>query len=69
MDLLIQLRIALPSYHQLSELILIVLNNRKKELALLIDQNLTQEIRFVLDGLFAQEPSPKEGTQLSQYSR
>lgn len=29
-DLLIKLRIALPSYHQLSELILMVLNNRKK---------------------------------------
>ena len=68
-DLLIKLRIALPSYHQLSELILKGLNNRKKELTRLIDQNLTLEMQGALDELFAQESSVKEGIYLSKPAR
>lgn len=68
-DLLIKLRIALPSYHKLAELILKILNNRKKELTLLIDQNLTLEMQCALDELFAQESSVKEGIYLSQPAR
>ncbi len=68
-DLFILRRIVLPSYHQLSELILKILNNHKKELIRLINQNLTLETRLVLDRLFAPEEAHKEGVRSPQYAR
>lgn len=68
-DLLIQRRIVLPSYHQLSELILKILNNHKKALILLINQELTHKTRLVLDGLFAQEEAIKDGVKSPKHAR
>mgnify|MGYP005638583507 FL=1 len=65
-DLLTRTRTSLPSYYQLSKIILIALNQRKWKLADLIDQELTQDTRFLLDGLFVQGA---ENSVTSQYSR
>jgi len=58
-DLLIQKRIQVPSYDFLSKIILAGLNQRKKELAIFIDQKLAPEARVLLDGLFVQENDGK----------
>ena len=54
-DLLVRNRIQTPNYYQLSELILTALNQRKKELATIIEQELTPDARELLDRLFIQE--------------
>ena len=51
-------RISLPGSHRLSEIILTCLNLRKRELATLIESNLTDETRALLDHLFTQEHDP-----------
>jgi hypothetical protein len=53
-DILIRERVQIPSYFQLSELILKAVNQRRKELTLLISQELNTEAKSLLDGLFAQ---------------
>jgi len=54
-DVIIRERIQLPNYYQLSELILTALNQRKKDLAAVIDKKLGPDARALLDGLFEQE--------------
>ncbi len=54
-DILIRERIQIPTYFQLSELILTAINQRKKELSYAIRQQLQPEIKSLLDGLFEQE--------------
>jgi len=58
-DLLIQKRIQVPGYDHLSKIILTALNQRKKELATVIDQKLPLDVRVLLDGLFIQESEGK----------
>ena len=54
-DLVVRNRIQTPNYYQLSELILTALNQRKKELATIIEQELTPDARDLLGRLFIQE--------------
>ena len=68
-DLLTKKRFSLPSCFQLSEIILTTLNQRKHEIAVLIDRELTQDTRSLLDNLFAQELPSAADTDTSQYSR
>lgn len=58
-DVMIREHVQLPNYYHLSEMILIALNQRKKELAAVIDQELTPDARALLDGLFLQEGEDK----------
>ena len=58
-DVIIQERFQLPNYYQLSELILTALNQRKKELAAVIDKKLRLDTRMLLDSLFEQECNDK----------
>ena len=58
-DVIIRERIQLPNYYQLSELILTVLNQHKKDLANIIDKELKPDIRTLLDKLFEQESDDK----------
>ena len=58
-DLLIQKRIQVPGYTPLSKIILTELNQRKKELATVIEQKLARDARVLLDGLFVQESEGK----------
>jgi hypothetical protein len=58
-DLLPREHIQLPGYSQLSELILAALNQRKRDLAAVIDRELNTEARTLLDGLFEQEGADK----------
>jgi hypothetical protein len=54
-DVLIRERVQIPAYFQFSELILKAVNQRKKELAAVIRQELSVEMKSLLDGMFAQE--------------
>ena len=54
-DVMIREHIQLPNVHQLSELILTALNQRKKDLATVINKELRPEAQALLDGLFEQE--------------
>ena len=58
-DLLVRKRIQVPGYDHLSKVILIELNQRKKDLITVIDQELTPDTRALLDGLFVQESEGK----------
>ncbi|TAE79466.1 MAG: Tn3 family transposase [Alphaproteobacteria bacterium] len=58
-DLLPREHIQLPSYNQLSELILIALNQRKKDLADIIGKELKEDTQDMLDGLFEQNSENK----------
>jgi len=58
-DVLIRKHIQLPNYYQLSELILTALNQRKRDLAAVINQELTPDTRSLLDGLLEQESETK----------
>lgn len=58
-DVLTKNRRQIPNYDALSKLILKALNQRKKELAAIIDQELKQPARTLLDGLFQQEGKDK----------
>ena len=64
-DLLTKIHVSLPSCYQLSELILMVLNRRKQEMVDIIDQELSQNTRAVLDELLVQKHS--DDTQYSRY--
>ena len=68
-DLLIKKHIALPSCYQLTEIILTALNQRKQELAALIDQELTDDTRLLLDSLLAQDnaSTDNDNIQSSHY--
>ncbi len=58
-DALTREHIQLPNYYQLSELILTAINQRKKDLAIVIDKELSPNARTLLDGLFEQEGEDK----------
>ena len=58
-DLLIQNRIQVPGYGLLSKIILTGVNQRKKELIAIIDQNLSSDARTLLGRLFVQENDGK----------
>lgn len=58
-DLLVRKHIQIPGYDHLSKLILTALNQRKKELATVIDQELTPDARALLDEMFVQENEGK----------
>jgi len=58
--LLVRKRIQVPGYDHLAKVILEALQQRKKELAAVIDQELSPEARALLDRLFVQE---SEGEQ------
>lgn len=64
-DLLTKNHIQVPSYSQLSKIILFALNQRNQELVGIIDQELSQNTRSILDGLLIQEHS--NDTQYSRY--
>jgi len=68
-DILTKSRIQLPNYNQLSKIILTTLNKRKQELACIIDRELPQETRIMLDELLTQETSSvaNDDTQYSRY--
>jgi TnpA family transposase len=53
-DLLISRKIQIPTYFRLSELILKAINNRKQELAVIIENNLSDHLRASLDEFFVQ---------------
>jgi len=53
-DLLISRKIQIPKYFRLSDLILKAINDRKKELAGIIKDNLSDHLRADLDALFVQ---------------
>ena len=57
LDLLISKKVALPGYDKLSKIILAALNQRKSSLVQIIDKNLNQESRQVLDSLFERHES------------
>ena len=67
-DRLVKQQISLPSCYQLSEIILMALNQQKKELARIIDQELSQNTRSILDGLLAQNNDSSTGKN-AQYLR
>jgi len=54
-DVMVREHIQLPNGHQLSELIITALNQRKKDLATVINKELKSEAKSLLDGLFEQE--------------
>ncbi len=56
-DLLISQRLQIPNYHRLVDLILSAINQRKKNLSALIEQELTVETRDLLEALFVQTPT------------
>lgn len=58
-DRIISQRIQLPGYHPLAELILTVLNRRKRDLSAIIEQQLTPHTRELLEGLFVQNADDK----------
>nr|WP_320010911.1 DUF4158 domain-containing protein [uncultured Desulfobulbus sp.] len=58
-DRIISQRIQLPGYHPLAELILTVLNRRKRDLSAIIEQQLTSHTRELLEGLFVQNVDDK----------
>ena len=68
-DLLTKRRFALPSYSHLSERILAALNQHKRDLAALINRELTQDTRTLLDHLFAQDPFSEDDAAPSPYAR
>lgn len=68
-DLLNKNRIQVPNYDQLSKIILAALNQRKQDLVQLIDRELSDETRALLDSLFAQDLSSPTKADTSQYSR
>ena len=53
-DLLISRKIQIPTYFRLSELILNAINNRKKELAAIIENNLSERLKASLEEFFVQ---------------
>ena len=58
-DVIIREHIQLPNYHLLADMILTALNQRKKDLAAVIDEELRPDDRALLDGLFKQEGTDK----------
>jgi TnpA family transposase len=54
-DILIRERVQIPPYFQLSELILKAVNQRRKELTVVIRRELSAEAKSLLNGLFIQE--------------
>ena len=54
-DILIRERLQIPSYFQLSQLILKAVNQRKKELTVVIRRELSVAAKSLLDGLFTQK--------------
>ncbi len=68
-DFLVQMRVVVPNYHQISELIIKILGIRKQELTAVIEKALSEEVRSVLDGLFAQEQSSKDKSSNPKYFR
>jgi hypothetical protein len=63
-DLLISRKIQIPTYFRLSELILKSINDRKEELAAIIEKELSDEMRASLDDFFVQS-SALDGDQIS----
>ena len=64
-DLLARKHIQVPNYNQLSKFILTELNRRKQELVDIIDRELSQNTRSILDGLLIQNLS--DDKQSSRY--
>ncbi|WP_041350719.1 hypothetical protein [Nitrosococcus watsonii] len=58
-DVLIREHIQLPGYNQLSNLILTALNQRKRDLAIVIERELSPDALTLLDGIFEQEGEDK----------
>jgi len=68
-DLLTAKRIQIPNFNRLSALILSVINQRKKDLSILIEKELTAETRDLLDALFVQAPSVDATAEPSKTTR
>ena len=56
-DILIEQKVALPSSDALSKIILEVLNEHRRELVAIIDQNLSKGTRELLDSLWRRPSS------------
>src|SRR5271166_906835 len=61
-DVLVREKIEVPSYTRLTKLILGAISRRSQELAAIVEQTLTQDVRALLESLLAQEPL--EGTSV-----
>jgi len=59
-DLVITKRIQVPNYFKLTDLILDALSQRKQQLSSLIERELTQETRQLLEVLFVQTPTDSD---------
>jgi TnpA family transposase len=59
LDLLLQAKVELPSSYKLSECIIESLNNHQKHLGTIVQENITPEIKSLLNDLFIQESSAK----------
>ena len=61
-DVLVREKIEVPSYTRLTKLILGAISRRSQELAAVVEQTLTQNVRALLESLLTQEPL--EGTSV-----
>ena len=61
-DVLVREKIEVPSYTRLTKLILGAISRRSQELAAIVEQTLTQDVRALLESLLTQEPL--EGTSV-----
>ena len=61
-DVLVREKIEVPSYTRLTKLILGAISRRSQELAAIVEQTLTQDLRALLESLLTQEPL--EGTSV-----
>ncbi len=68
-ELMIRKKLQIPNYSLLTGLILFVLNQRKRDLELLIKEVLTSETKSLLDDLFIQNPHEDNQSTLSKTAR
>jgi TnpA family transposase len=61
-DVLVREKIEVPSYTRLTKLILGAISRRSQELAAIVEQTITQDVRALLESLLTQEPL--EGTSV-----
>jgi hypothetical protein len=61
-DVLVREKIEVPSYTRLTKLILGAISRRSQELAAIVEQTITQDVRALLESLLTQEPV--EGTSV-----